>query len=99
MCRRSSDLARSSSRIRSHSAEPKIGIVSSGMPSGLSGSMSRSQSIRWVESHCLSLPFWYSASSRSRPSSYRQVNRAAPDASMSQVCISVGIVYLMRCLR
>ena len=35
-------------------------------------------------SHCLSLPFWYSESSRARPSSYSQVKRASPTLGTSQ---------------
>ena len=58
---------------------------SSGTPSTLYGSTSVSQSMRLTESHCLSLPFWYSESSRSRPSSYSQLKRAAPAAGTSQV--------------
>src|ERR1700712_5686607 len=60
-----------------HVGEPKMPQASCGMPSESYGSTSSDQSIRLVESHCLSLPFWYSDSSRSRPSSYSQVKRVS----------------------
>src|SRR3954468_24333690 len=58
----------------SQKSAPRNGFISSGSPIGLCGSTGIDQSIRLVESHCLSLPFWYSESSRSRLSSYSQVN-------------------------
>src|SRR5579875_2656057 len=64
------------------------------MPIGLFGSTGSDQSMRLVVSHCLSLPFWYNASSRSRPSSYSQLNRADPFAGTSHVVVrSMGLVY------
>jgi hypothetical protein len=65
--------------------------VSSGSPSGRARSISWDQSMRVFASHCLSLPFWYSASSRARPSSYSQVKRATPAAGTSQVPCSAGV--------
>src|SRR6516225_10712206 len=59
----------------------------------LHGFTGRSQSIRLVASHCLSLPRWYRSSSRCRPSSYSQLKRVAPAAGTSQVPGSTGIVY------
>src|SRR6185437_7747325 len=66
--------SRSLSFILSHTEVPRNGLYSSGIPTGFAHSTSIDQSMRLVESHCLSLPFWYSDSSRSRPSSYSQLN-------------------------
>ena len=54
--------------------------------------------MRFCASHCLSLPFWYRASRRSRPSSYSQVNLAAPCAGTVQVSLGVGWMYMSRVL-
>src|SRR5262245_6335201 len=62
-----------------------MATVSSGRPRALYGSTSRLQSIRFSESHCLSLPFWYRARSFSRLSSYSQLNRVDPVASTLQL--------------
>src|SRR4051794_33847692 len=67
-------LSRSFCDQRSQKSAPRNGFISSGMPIGLCGSTGSDQSMRLVESHCLSLPFWYRLSSRSRPSSYSHVN-------------------------
>ena len=84
--------SRSACVIFSHMGVPNSGLKSSGRPITFVGSTSISQSIRFCASHCLSLPFWYSASSRSLPSSYSQVNLAAPAAGTSQVPGSTGDV-------
>src|SRR5262249_43722704 len=70
-----------------------MAIAWSGRPSTLYGSTSRSQSIRLTESHCLSLPFWYRASIRSRPSPYSQLNRADPASGTAHRSSGTGLVY------
>src|SRR5262245_27144078 len=71
-----------------------MGAVSGGRPRGFSGSMGSDQSMRLAASHCLSLPFLYSARSLSRPSSYSHVNRLSPASGTLQISRSVGIAYL-----
>src|SRR5262249_19473805 len=70
-----------------------MAIAWSGRPSTLYGSTSRSQSIRLTESHCLSLPFWYRASIRSRPSPYSQLNRADPASGTVHRSSGTGPAY------
>ena len=47
--------------------------------------------MRFWASHCLSLPFWYRLSSRSRPSSYSQVKRVSPASGTSHVSVGTGV--------
>lgn len=49
------------------------------------------QSMRDRASHCLSLPFWYRLSSRSRPSSYSQVKAVFPAMGTLQISCGVGV--------
>src|SRR3569623_58879 len=86
--------SRSFSFILSQTDVPRNGLYSSGIPTGLAQSTSIDQSMRLVESHCLSLPFWYRDRSRSRGSSYSQLTRAEQFAGTSHVPVtSVGTTY------
>src|SRR3954447_24961160 len=79
----------------SQKSAPRNGFISSGSPIGLCSTTGIDQSMRLVVSHCLSLPFWYRLSSRSRPSSYSQVNCVGLlTPTVHRSLTSTGLAYL-----
>src|SRR5438105_14331743 len=67
-----------------------MAICSSGAFSGDPGSTSIDQSIRVWAFHCLSLPFSYRLSRRSRPSSYSRLKMVVEPEGTSHCVCSTG---------